>query len=198
MPHEEIEAKFISPDLPAVRQRLLAIGARLKTPRTYEDNLCFDTPEKRLQQQHRLLRLRRDRRCVLTYKEPGINADPDYKVRQEHEVTVSDFDQMRAILEKLGFVPVLRYEKYRETFQYQDAEILLDETPLGGFVEIEGPRSAIRDLAVQLGLDFEARLTASYGDIFAAVCSTHDLPFTDMTFDNFRTRQVDLRACHLT
>src|SRR5207244_4459751 len=38
MRHEEIEVKFLIADLPAMRQRLMALGATLKTPRTYEDN----------------------------------------------------------------------------------------------------------------------------------------------------------------
>jgi adenylate cyclase class 2 len=198
MSHEEIEVKFIIDDLPAMRQRVVAIGARLKTPRTYEDNLCLDTPDQRLRQQARLLRLRRDQHHLLTYKEPVRTDDPNYKVRHEYEVAVSDITQMRTILERLGFVPIMRYEKYRETFLYQDAEILLDETPLGAFMEIEGPRTAIRNIAMQLEVDFETRLTASYGKIFQAVCTTYKLPITDMTFDNFQTLHIDLRACDLT
>ena len=60
MNHEEIEVKFIIDDLQAMRQRIIALGATLKTPRTYEDNRLFDTPDQRLTQQQCLLRLRRD------------------------------------------------------------------------------------------------------------------------------------------
>jgi adenylate cyclase class 2 len=198
MSHEEIEVKFIIDDLQALRQRIIALGARLKTPRTYEDNILFDTADQRLAQQQCLLRLRRDRRNVLTYKEPSPTAEQDFKVRREYEVEVSDFAQTRAMFEKLGFVPTLRYEKYRETFTYQEAEILLDEMPFGPFLEIEGPRETIRTIATRLGLDFESRLTASYGEIFDAIRATYKLSMTDMTFDNFRTLHIDLHACHLT
>jgi adenylate cyclase class 2 len=54
MRHEEIEVKFLIDDLAAMRQRLLALGARLKTPRTYEDNWLFDTPDAQLTRQGRL------------------------------------------------------------------------------------------------------------------------------------------------
>jgi adenylate cyclase class 2 len=134
----------------------------------------------------------------LTYKEPPPTDEAEFKVRQEYEVEVSDMAQMRAMLEKLGFFPCMRYEKYRETFTYQEAEILLDEVPVGAFVEIEATREAIRSLAARLGLDFGARLTASYGDIFDAVRAAYQLQITDMTFDNFRTLDIDLYACHLT
>jgi adenylate cyclase class 2 len=198
MSHEEIEVKFIIEDLQALYQRVIALGARRKTPRTYEVNVCFDTPDQRLTNQLCLLRLRRDRRNVLTYKEPAVSAERDFKIRQEYEVEVSDFAQTHALLEKLGFMPILRYEKYRETFSYQDAEILLDEMPFGTFMEIEGSREVIRTIAARLELDFASRLTASYGEIFAAIRAAYNLPITDMTFDNFRTLHIDLHACHLT
>ncbi len=167
-------------------------------PRTYEDNWCFDTPDQRFQQEDRLLRLRRDHRILLTYKEPPSTADTEFKVRQEYEIEVNDFEQARALVEKLGFAPSMRYEKYRETFRYQEAEILLDETPLGTFVEIEGSRESIDAIKTQLELDDANRLTASYGDIFEAVRTTYDLPFSDMTFDNFRDLSIDLHTCQLT
>ena len=198
MSHEEIEVKFIIDDLPVMRQRVIAMGASCKIPRTYEDNILFDTPDQRLKRQSGLLRLRRDRRTWLTYKEPTPTHDRDFKVLHEYEVEMSDFIQAREILEKLGFVSTWRYEKYRETFIYQGTEILLDETPYGAFMEIEGSRDAIRAIATTLGLDFEARLTAGYNGIFKAVCATYKLPITDMTFENFRTLDIDVRTCHLT
>jgi adenylate cyclase class 2 len=197
MRHEEIEVKFLLADLAAMRQRLMALGARLKTPRTYEDNWLFDTPDEQLTRQGRLLRLRRDRRNLITYKEPPTHQDPDFKVLQEYEIEVSDFAQARTILEKLGFAPVLRYEKYRETFIYQGAEIVLDEVPDGIFREIEAPRAVIRSSATALGLDFAARLVSGYGTIFDAVRRTYNLAVTDMTFEALRSLAIDLRACDL-
>jgi len=197
MRHEEIEVKFLIADLPAMRQRLLALGATLKTPRTYEDNWLFDTPDEQLTRQGRLLRLRRDRRNLITYKEPPAQQDPDFKVLQEYEIAVSDFAQARTILEKLGFTAALRYEKYRETFTYHGAEIVLDEAPFGTFMEIEAPPEAIRAIVTALGLDFDVRLVSSYVDIFDTVCTTYKLPVTDITFEAFRSLAIDLRACQL-
>jgi adenylate cyclase class 2 len=194
---EEIEVKFIIDDLQAIRQRLFTLGASLKTPRTYENNLLFDTTDHRLRSQDCLLRLRHDQRSLLTYKEPPPTADAEFKVRHEYEVEVSSGTQMHTILARLGFTPVWRYEKYRETFTYQATEIVLDETPCGTFLEIEGSRDAIRLLTTALGLNFTDRITASYSEIFAAVCSTYHIQNTDMTFDNFRTLSIDPRVCRL-
>ncbi len=197
MRHEEIEVKFLIDDLSAMRQRLLALGATLKTPRTYEDNWLFDTPDEQLTRQGRVLRLRRDRRNLITYKEPPAQPDQDFKVLGEYEIEVSDFDQAHTILEKLGFAPALRYEKYRETFTYQGAEVVLDEVPFGTFMEIEASREAIQRIATALGLDFAARLVAGYREIFDAVRGTYHLAVTDMTFEAFRSLTLDLHACHL-
>jgi adenylate cyclase class 2 len=198
MSYEEIEVKFIIDDVATIRQRILGLGASLHHPRTYEDNWCFDTSDQRLQREDRLLRLRRDHRILLTYKEPPLAEETAFKIRQEYEIEVNDFEQTRALLDKLGFSPSLRYEKYRETFRYSEAEILLDETPLGAFVEIEGSRESIDTIAKALRLDDSNRITASYGDIFEAVRSTYDLSFSDMTFDNFRGVAIDLHTCQLT
>jgi len=197
MRHEEIEVKFLLEDLVAMRQRLVALGATFTTPRTYEENLLFDTPDAQLRRQGRLLRLRRDRRNRITYKEPPTHHDVDFKIMQEYEVEVSDFDQAHAILAKLGFALALRFEKYRETFIYQGAEIVLDEVPFGIFMEIEGPQDAIRAIVTALGIDFDARLISSYVDIFDTVCTTYKLPATDITFEAFRSLAIDLRACQL-
>jgi adenylate cyclase class 2 len=197
MRHEEIEVKFLIEDLPAMRQRLMALGATLTAPRTYEENLLFDTPDAQFRRQGRLLRLRRDRRNRITYKEPPTHRNADFKIMQEYEVEVSDFGQAQTILTKLGFVLSLRFEKYRETFTYQEAEVVLDEVPFGAFMEIEGSQEAIRTLATALGLDFDARLVSSYVDIFDTVCTTYKLPVTDITFEAFQSLAVDIRACQL-
>src|SRR3989442_586802 len=118
MRHEEIEVKFLIADLAAMRQRLMALGATLKTPPQYEPTWFCDPRDEQPPRQGRLLRLRRDRRNLITYKEPPAQQDPDFKVLQEYEIEVSDFAQARTILEKLGFTAALRYEKYRETFIY--------------------------------------------------------------------------------
>ena len=200
MQNEEIEVKFVLDDLPAMRRRVVGMGAVLKSPRAYEDNVTYDTAEGRLRQGGRLLRLRRagPARNVLTYKEPLPHEDADFKVRQEFEVVVSDFVQAQSIVERLGFAASMRYEKYRETFTYEGAEIVLDELPVGNFMEVEATREKIRAITAALGIDFAARLRGSYGDILEAVCAMYDLSLSDMTFDNFRHLTVDLHACHLT
>jgi len=111
---------------------------------------------------------------------------------------VNNFTQARALLEKLGFSLCFRYEKYRETFRYQEAKIVLDETPVGAFMETEGARAVISIMVTRLGFDASTRLTMSYSEIFHAVRSTYQLLFADMTFANFEGLSIDLHTCYLT
>jgi adenylate cyclase class IV len=63
----ETEVKFHLPDPPAVRTRLLSLGAR-SLGRSHERNIRFENEAKGLRRAGNLLRLRRDRKSTLTYK----------------------------------------------------------------------------------------------------------------------------------
>lgn len=189
----EAEVKFFVADLPAVRERLLERGAIRALERVHEKNVRFDTPDQALLGRMQLLRLRRDSRVRLTFKGPAAqDAASEVKIREELEVEVSSFDDAAQILMRLGFVPLQTYEKYRETFHWRDVEVVLDETPFGDFVELEGAETAIRAAAAALGLDWERRILANYLALMELARRTFDLPFADLTFDNFARRPVDM------
>lgn len=189
----EVEVKFFAPSLPAVREKLLALGATLTVPRLYERNVIYDTPDFYLKNQLKLLRLRQDQRARLTFKGPAAAAQSlsEVKVREELEIEVSDFATAEKIVGQLGFLPQLVYEKYRETFQLGQIELVLDELPYGTFIELEGAEEEMRPLAEQLGLLWEKRLLSNYLALMAQVKSYYNLPFNDITFDNFTGREVD-------
>lgn len=179
----EIEVKFMVSDLAAIARRLEELGARRTVDRLHEQNLRFDTPADDLTRAHRVLRLRQDRQVVLTYKGPAAT-DEGVSVRQEIEVTVSDLAAARRILEALGYRVSVQYEKYRTTYRWNDLEIVLDEMPFGAFVEIEGAdAAAIRQAATLLGLDWSARSTASYMELFERLKTNRSLGLTHLTFD---------------
>jgi len=185
----EREVKFWVRNLARVRQRLEEKGARVVQPRTHEYNLRFDTPDRALGQGRRVLRLRRDRQATLTYKGPGV-ADADVAVREEIEVRVDDFAAARRLLERLGYQVVLEYEKYRAVYAWNRARIMLDETPLGAFVEVEGPDAAvIRRVAEDLGLVWARRLTLSYAGLFARVRARLHPPPEHLTFEALAPHQ---------
>jgi adenylate cyclase class 2 len=187
----EIEVKFLVEDLAAMRHRILERGG-CSRGRKFERNFRYDDRQGRLQAGRRLLRLREDPRVTLTYKAPGHRPDPDFKVHQEVEVGVDDRAAMEAILAHLGFQRVQCYEKWRESFRLGDVEVCLDELPMGNFLEIEGPREAIRITAGLLGLDWDHRILANYLAIFESLRQTFGLAFKDLTFHHFAGLQADL------
>lgn len=182
---QEIEVKFYLANLPALAARLTALSARVMQPRTHEINLRFDTPDGQLLRQMRVLRLRQDDLAHLTYKGPG-EVLQGARLRQEIELVVSDFAAARALLEALGYQVVLMYEKYRTTYEFEGAEISLDEMPYGNFVEIEAANPAnIRAVAEALGLDWEARILDSYTALFERLRQRRGYAFRDLSFENF-------------
>ena len=186
----EQEVKFCLGSLSQLEERLQLLGAELVQPRTYERNLRFDTPDRRLSNAFQVLRLRLDDRVRLTYKGAG---DPGQEVsaRQEIEVTVSDLKAAREILEALGFEVITVYEKYRAAYQLLNCEVSLDEMPFGHFCEIEGPDAdSIQTCALALGLDWQVRSKLSYMALFAALKERLGLAMLDLTFEVFDGIQV--------
>ena len=183
---EEIEAKFYVTNQPALRGRLMEMGANVKQARVYEQNLRFDTPGMDLSAEKKVLRLRQDEKMHLTFKGPGFLHD-SVLVRPEFEVEVSDFTQTRQILEGLGYQVYSLYEKYRETLNFEGVDVMLDEMPYGSFIELEGPSTqSVKALARKLGLDFNKRIVLSYMVLFDHFKTTKNLAVRDLTFENFK------------
>ncbi len=189
--HLEVEVKFLLPELTAVRAQLLALGATVVWPRLFERNLCLDTPDEALRARDELLRLRQDTAVTLTYKGRSLEREQgsQAKVREELEVTVSDWQTAVAIFQRLGFVPTQVYEKYRETLCLETplgvVTATLDELPYGNFVELEGEERALREIAALLNLPWQNRLVTNYLALMSALQAKHNLPFRDLTFANF-------------
>lgn len=183
--HYETEVKLMVADLKAAEERLEALGATLTAPRVFERNVRYENNKGSFAENGIVLRLRQDSRARLTYKE-GSTANAGIVSRFEAEVEVSDFETMELILYKLGYVPALVYEKYRITYQYHDAEIVLDELPYGNFIEVEGDPTAIEDTLKQLGMESTTRLQASYVRLFEFVKMNMGLKMNHLTFENFK------------
>jgi adenylate cyclase, class 2 len=192
--NQEIEVKFYVRQLETFRGRLEDSGGSLVEPRVHEINLRFDTPDRALTKALRVLRLRQDRQAHLTFKGPGVDEEGVRK-RQELEVVVSSFDTSQALLQALGYEVSFIYEKHRTTYQYQELVIVLDELPYGKFIEIEGPSGEkIREFALHLGLEWQARILHSYLHMFEVLSKGLNLNFRDLTFENFQNLQVSAEA----
>jgi adenylate cyclase class 2 len=178
----EIEAKFYLGNLEPLRSKLYSLGAIVTDERILERNWRFDTPDRRLTANGEVLRIREDRRIRLTYKQPiqGILE------RTEIELEVDNREKAKLFLEALGYKVFFIYEKYRETFQYNQVEIVLDEVPYGNFVEVEGPSIEIIQQACRdLHLNWDLRISSSYLANFERLKRVLHLPFRDATFEAF-------------
>ena len=197
MPHStdnlEIEVKFHLKDETDMQRRLLELGA-VQGPKVFESNTRFDDNQAALQNKGCLLRLRRDRTNRLTFKRKPANADREVKVFHEFEVEIGDFDTMAAILDAIGFHPVQIYEKWRQTFSLDGAEICIDTMPYGVFLEIESSKQRIMDIAAELDLSWHKRILANYLSIFEIIRKDARLPFSDVTFDNFASHPTAIET----
>ncbi len=178
----EVKIKIGNSHLEDLRVKIMRIGFELIETRAIEQNLLFDTPGGMLKRNKFLLRLRRkDDIYTVTFKRPPAAPDtsPSYKIREETEVEVSDFETVKKIFTGLGYESVFAYDKYREVFQKEDVKIMADETPIGNFIEIEGPEDAIDHTARELGFGKDDYITDNYRTLFKKAGHTRS-----MTFEN--------------
>jgi adenylate cyclase class 2 len=187
----EIEVKFFIADTENISNRLAELGAT-RRDRVFETNIRFEDQAHSLKADGKLLRLRRDRACRLTYKCRPDREDTECKVFHELEVTVDDCGTMTAILEALGFHQAQIYEKWRQTYHWQQVEFCLDQMPFGCFLEIEGSRQNIKAASQRLGLAWSERILSNYLAIFHLLRRHYGLPFHDVTFAAFERHPVDI------
>src|SRR6201993_3789284 len=163
---KEIEIKFRVADLRALARNLRAAGFRLVTPRTHEMNTLYDLPGEVLRKRKELLRLRNygsDWR--LTHKSGG--KIKRHSSRQELETSVGDGKQMDAILRALGYSPSFRYEKFRAEWTDGKGQVVVDQTPIGNFCEIEGKPRWIDQTAKKIGVTRDQYIMKNYATLFA-------------------------------
>ena len=181
----EMEVKFYLSDLPALRDRLVSLGAEQVQARTRETNYRFDTPDGALTLSGRALRLRHDVRDILTFKGPSSTID-GVRTRLEYEVEVDNLGNAWLILEGLGYVLTVSYEKWRAMYRLNGLLITLDELLYGNFCEIEGADTAvIRSTAAVLSMDWETRIESSYLELFETLNRGRGLTMRDVTFAAF-------------
>ena len=165
--NREIEVKFRINSVEEILPIILKAGAVCEQETRLERNLRWDSPESTLTKTHQVLRLRKNGgTSVLTYKAERQNSE-GIADREEIETVVSNFDNTRLILERLGYTVVFIYEKYRSIYSLNGTGLFVDHTPIGDYIEIEGSSGEeIRRSAELLGLDWEKRISKGYRVLF--------------------------------
>lgn len=192
MRDREIEIKLLVKDLGSIEAKLKQFGATILQPKTFEQNLRFDTPERELSLQGRALRLRRDVHNLLTYKGESMD-DHGARSRVEIQTIVEDFEATRRLLEALGYSVYMTYEKYRSEYEFDRGRISLDEMPYGNFVEIEAESvEQIHKICHLLDLDWTKRVFYSYAELFSLIKESDHLETDDLSFEAFKNWQGNL------
>ncbi len=181
--NQETEIKLRVPDAAAARRLIGQAGFRVARRRVLETNVLFDNPARELRARRCLIRIRRaGARAILTYKGPPLPGR--HKSREELEAPLAQPATFEAILGRLGFEPVFRYEKYRTEYRRGDQEglVTLDQTPIGVFLELEGDPDWIDRLASELGFGERDFILASYATLYADYCRERGLTPQHMLF----------------
>ena len=178
----EVEIKFVIENVATLEQKLRRLGFRQQTARTHEMNTLYDLPGAPLRGRGEVLRLREyGGAWTLTHK--GAGQAGRHKTRVEQETAVASGEQMEGILRALGFAPSFRYEKFRGEWSDGAGHVVLDETPIGNFGEIEGPPEWIDRTARALEIAEAHYITDSYVQLFFAWKRRTGSPAEEMTFE---------------
>lgn len=162
---QEVEIKFLVPDVKALERKLRELGFHCITPSTHEVNTLYDLPGQKLRYKGELLRLRKyGENWRLTHKAKVVAGR--HKSRAELETGVADGKEMDEILRALGYSPTFVYEKFRSEWSDQQGHVVLDHTPIGDIAEIEGKSRWIDRTAKSLGVAPEDYITKSYAELF--------------------------------
>jgi len=182
----EIELKFSVADIQALRTAAPILGFKLVTERTFESNILYDSADRQLRNRRQILRLRHyGERCTVTHKRQAAGGDGDlrYKTRIETESVVEDCDALAEIFTQLGYGPVFRYEKFRTEWEMNEGHLVLDETPIGIWAELEGPPAWIDTMLEKLSIAPGLRTTDSYGKLFLRWKEETRSTAENLTFD---------------
>jgi adenylate cyclase, class 2 len=209
--NREVEVKLRVEDLSALRRHLAQIGA-VSSGRVFESNTLYDTPTAKLRRAGQLLRIRTEipgarsnhklpridsqpTWAILTYKGPINRSVPAtrasrlhkkrYKDREEFELRAQNPEMLARIVTALGYRPSFCYEKYRTAYRLPSCPGLaldLDETPVGIFLELEGPRRMIDRAAKLLGYSWEDYRDSSYWEVYRDHCRRAGTPIRNMVF----------------
>lgn len=183
-PLQEIEIKLRLSTVAAAKRLLMQNGFTVKTPRHLERNLLLDTDPPTMRPAGMILRVRQALgETIVAHKSKG-NVLGNHKVREELEVNASDFNTTLKIFANLGYQPAFRYDKYRTIFARarERGQVMLDETPIGAFLELEGPPAWIDRTAAMFGFAKADYVTDSYGALWMQHLKAAGLPPGDFVF----------------
>ena len=162
---KEVEVKILEVNVPETIKKIVALGAE----KVYEgpvDAVYFDFPNNILQNERKLLRLRKLRdKAELTFKDK--KGKDKAKIADEEEVSVSDFETMRKMFKGMGLKEFRSYTKHRVSYKLNNIHFELDTIPeIPTFLEIEATSvEKVYEFVEKLGFKKEDALPWSGKDV---------------------------------
>jgi len=193
--HRETEIKLLAHDRKQLGKRLSQLGFKVLKARHLESNYLFDFPDLRLGRSRCLLRLRfAQGEDLLTFKGPSLRRRW-YETRREIETRVEDGVLLREALKSLGLKQVFIYEKYRTIYaEGHKADLhglpqaAYDETPIGNYLELEGPEKWIDAVATRLEYSRQDYITSNYLALYYQKCREEGKRPGNMIFKGRKSR----------
>lgn len=155
---QEIEAKVLEIDRETLINKLQALGATFD----FEDEffaIYFDDEDRRLSGKQQVLRIRKEGNDLrMTFKAPHADTQAGIRSREELELPIGDFEMMRVILQRLGYLEYLKMRKIRTQYSLDGTHIVIDThiddlAYIPPYLEIEAPsHEALFQMADLLGI----------------------------------------------
>ncbi len=172
----EIEVKFIDVNIDDVRSRLEQAGATLEQPMRDMRRVFIETDQHAADNMFIRVRDEGDKVTLCVKKKTKSLMESTLDSTYEVETTVGDFDKTLEIFKVGGWDYKSYQESRRETWQLDDAEVVIDEWPwIKPFIEIEGEtEQVVRSVADRLVFDWSTA-------VFGSVDVIYNLKFPDIT-----------------
>jgi adenylate cyclase class IV len=156
----ETEIKLIIKDQGQLSEIRKFVKSHSSAVFRFEDDRLFDFEDNRLSKSGSIFRLRAaypyipDKNEIdikgvnyrFTWKSPA-EGEAGFKVMNEIELIVEGRQPVYEFIRSFALEEVFQYQKYREIYHLESVEVLIDYTPMGYVMEIEGERTEIDKLA---------------------------------------------------
>ena len=136
---KEIEIKILEINKKLIIYNLKKLGAK-KIFEGEIKGMTFTSDNPLWNQDNNMLRLRQEGDNFFLCLKTKILTRSKAKIREEIEVEIKDFKNMKIILEKIGFFEQYKNKKYRTSFKLNNSRVEIEETrQFPTYLEIEAP-----------------------------------------------------------
>jgi len=191
----ETEVKIAIQNEKKLKRLLSTLDGLVETNRCLEDDILYDFTDQRLLLWGFILRTREKHflgrdfgegitEYIITWKGPVKEKHADLKIMEEIEFPVETKELMIKFVRSMGLEKIFRYQKYRTLYTLSRVKILVDETPMGFYMELEGNPDSIHKIASKLGFSKEEYITENYYQLWQEYRKKLSIKSFDMVFDS--------------